>query len=46
MYVMSHKNGLNHTAPDNGMRSTANSVAFMRETPAIQSFVTAGDAGR
>jgi hypothetical protein len=31
---------------NNGMHPTANSVAFMRETPAIQRFVAAGDAGR
>jgi len=28
------------------MHPTANSVAFMRETPAIQRFGAAGDAGR
>jgi hypothetical protein len=32
--------------PNNGMHPTANSAAFMRETPAIQSLVAAGDAGR
>jgi hypothetical protein len=31
---------------NNGMHPTANSVAFIRETPAIQRFVAAGDAGR
>ena len=33
-------------APNNGMHPTANSAAFMRETPANQRFVAAGDAGR
>ena len=33
-------------APNNGMHPTANSVAFMRETPTNQRFVAAGDAGR
>jgi len=31
---------------NNGMHPTANSVAFMRETPANQRFVAARDAGR
>ena len=31
---------------NNGMHPTANSAAFMRETPAHQRFVAAGDAGR
>ena len=31
---------------NNGMHPTANSAAFMRETPANQSLVAAGDAGR
>jgi hypothetical protein len=32
--------------PNKGMHPTANSVAFMRETPAIQSMCAAGDAER
>jgi hypothetical protein len=32
--------------PNNGMHPTANSVAFMRETPASQPLVAAGDARR
>jgi len=35
-----------HAPPNNGMHPTANSVAFMREVPAIQRFAAAGDAGR
>jgi len=38
--------GFNNAAPNNGMHPTANSLAFMRETPAIQRLVAAGDAGR
>lgn len=33
-------------APNSGMHPTANSVDLMRETPANQTFVAAGDAGR
>lgn len=32
--------------PDNGMRPTANTAAFMRETRPWQRFVAAGGAGR
>jgi len=36
----------NDGQPNNGMHPTANSVALIRETPAIQRFVAAGDAER
>jgi hypothetical protein len=35
-----------YAAPNNGMHPTAKGVAFMRETPANQRLVAAGDAGR